>query len=79
MIGFVAACLTTFGFVPQVVKIFQTKDTSAISLGMYSMTVTGIGLWLIHGLMIGDLPLILANGLSLVLTSTILVCKLIYK
>ncbi|MDG3143061.1 SemiSWEET transporter [Streptococcus suis] len=79
MIGFVAACLTTFGFVPQVVKIFQTKDTSAISLGMYSMTVTGIGLWLIHGLMIGDLPLILANGISLVLTSTILVCKLIYK
>lgn len=79
MIGFVAACLTTFGFVPQVVKIFQTKDTSAISLGMYSMTVTGIGLWLIHGLMIEDLPLILANGISLVLTSTILVCKLIYK
>lgn len=79
MIGFVAACLTTFGFVPQVVKIFQTKDTSAISLGMYSMTVTGIGLWLIHGLMIGDMPLILANGISLVLTSTILVCKLIYK
>lgn len=79
MIGFVAACLTTFGFVPQVIKIFQTKDTSAISLGMYTMTVTGIGLWFIHGLMIGDVPLILANGISLMLTSLILVCKLIYK
>ncbi|MGV3028386.1 SemiSWEET transporter [Streptococcus hyovaginalis] len=79
MIGFIAACLTTFGFVPQVIKIFQTRDTSAISLGMYSMTVTGISLWLMHGLSIGDIPLIMANGVSLLLTGTILICKLVYK
>ncbi len=78
MIGFIAACLTTFGFVPQVIKIFQTKDTSAISLGMYSMTVTGIALWFIHGINIGDAALMVANGVSLVLTGTILLCKLTY-
>ncbi|MGT2710777.1 SemiSWEET transporter [Streptococcus oriscaviae] len=79
MIGLIAACLTTFGFIPQVIKIFQTKDTSAISLGMYTMTVTGIFLWLVHGFIIGDIPLILANGFSFLLTGTILICKLIYK
>lgn len=57
MIGFIAACLTTFGFVPQLIKILRTKDTSAISLGMYAMTVSGIALWFIHGVMIADFPL----------------------
>lgn len=42
MIGFVAACLTTFGFVPQVIKVIKTKDTESISLGMYVMAVTGM-------------------------------------
>ncbi|MCI5871346.1 MULTISPECIES: SemiSWEET transporter [Streptococcus] len=79
MVGLVAALLTTFGFVPQVIKIFQTKDTSAISLGMYAMTVSGIALWFWHGINIGDIPLMLANGVSLLLTGTILICKLRYK
>lgn len=79
MIGFVAACLTTFGFLPQVLKVIQTKDTAAISLGMYSMSVAGISLWLVHGIMIGDLALILANGVSVILSSIILLHKLKYK
>ncbi|MBS8048913.1 PQ-loop domain-containing transporter, partial [Streptococcus suis] len=33
MIGFVAACLTTFGFLPQVIQVVKTKETQAISLG----------------------------------------------
>lgn len=78
MIGFIAACLTTFGFVPQLIKILRTKDTSAISLGMYAMTVSGIALWFIHGVMIADFPLMIANGLSLILTGAILVCKFIF-
>ncbi|NQH32766.1 SemiSWEET transporter [Streptococcus suis] len=79
MIGFVAACLTTFGFLPQVLKVIQTKDTAAISLGMYSMSVAGISLWLVHGIMIGDLALILANGVSVILSGIILLHKLKYK
>ncbi|HFI0284401.1 TPA: SemiSWEET transporter [Streptococcus suis] len=79
MIGFVAACLTTFGFLPQVIKVIQTKDTAAISLGMYSMSVAGISLWLVHGIMIGDLALILANGVSVILSGIILLHKLKYK
>ncbi|HEM3666332.1 TPA: SemiSWEET family sugar transporter [Streptococcus suis] len=79
MIGFVAACLTTFGFLPQVIQVVKTKETQAISLGMYSMSVPGIGLWLIHGILIGDAALIVANSISFVLSGIILFYKLRYK
>ncbi|HEM3724721.1 MULTISPECIES: SemiSWEET transporter [Streptococcus] len=79
MIGMLAACLTTFGFLPQVIKVIKTKDTGAISLGMYSMTVLGIGLWLVHGIMIRDFPLIFANAISLLFSSIILIYKIKYR
>jgi mtN3/saliva family protein len=49
MIGSIAAILTTFAFLPQVVCVVKTKDTESIALGMYVMQVIGIALWLAHG------------------------------
>ncbi|MBM7643705.1 SemiSWEET transporter [Streptococcus loxodontisalivarius] len=77
--GFIAAFLTTFAFLPQVIKTIKSKDTESISLGMYSMQVVGIGLWLLHGIIIDDLALILANSVSFILSGTILCYKLKYK
>ena len=77
MIGSIAAVLTTFAFLPQVIKVIKTKDTESIALGMYLMQVLGIALWLAHGLVIQDLPLILANSVSFILSGTILVYKII--
>ena len=79
MIGSIAAILTTFAFLPQVIKVIKTKDTESIALGMYLMQVLGIALWLAHGLVIQDLPLILANSVSFILLGTILVYKIRYK
>jgi MtN3 and saliva related transmembrane protein len=79
MIGFIAAILTTLSFVPQAWQIIKTRDTSGISLGMYSMFVTGVFLWLIHGWNIQDYAVISANGITLVLASIILVYKIKYK
>lgn len=79
MIGAVAAFLTTFSFVPQVIKVLKSKDTSAISFGMYSMSVFGIFLWMVHGFRIGDMALISANGVTFILASIILICKIKYK
>ena len=78
MIGSIAAILTTFAFLPQVVRVVKTKDTESIALGMYVMQVIGIALWLAHGLHIGDLPLILANSVSFLLSGIILIYKLKY-
>lgn len=79
MIGSIAAVLTTFAFLPQVIKVIKTKDTESIALGMYLMQVLGIALWLAHGLAIQDLPLILANSVSFILSGIILVYKIRYK
>lgn len=79
MIGSIAAILTTFAFLPQVVRVVKTKDTESIALGMYVMQVIGIALWLVHGVHIGDLPLMLANSISVLLSGIILVYKLKYK
>ena len=59
MIGSIAAILTTFAFLPQVVRVVKTKDTESIALGMYVMQVIGIALWLAHGFHIGDLQIII--------------------
>lgn len=79
MVGMIAAVLTTFSFLPQVLKTVKTKDTSGISLLMYSLSVVGLSLWLVHGVMINDLPLILANSVSVILSAIVLVYKIKYK
>lgn len=79
MIGFIAAFLTTFGFVPQVIRVMKTKDTTSISLGMYLMSVTGMLLWLTHGLVIQDMALVAANIISATLSGIILYYKLRYN
>ena len=79
IIGAIAACLTTFSFVPQVVIVIKTKDTSGISLLMYLMSCLGIFLWMVHGLMIKDSALFYANLVTFILALIILVYKLKYK
>ena len=79
VIGAIAACLTTFSFVPQVIKVIKTKDTSGISLLMYLMSCLGIFLWMVHGLMIKDSALFYANLVTFILALIILVYKLKYK
>ncbi len=76
LIGSLAACLTTLSFVPQVVQSYRTRDVSGISLGMYSMFVLGVALWLAYGLMQGAWPVIIANALTLLLALSILGLKL---
>lgn len=77
-IGLVAATLTTLCWLPQALKIIRTRDTRAISLVTQAAFTLGVTLWLIYGIAIGDLPLIGANAVSLVLAGAILAMKLRY-
>ncbi|AWW44343.1 SemiSWEET transporter [Polynucleobacter paneuropaeus] len=78
LIGYAAAFLTTFAFVPQAIVSWRTRDLSGVSLGMYSLFTFGVGLWLIYGLIIEKWPLILANAITFALALSILVLKLRY-
>jgi len=78
-IGFIAAILTTTAYVPQFVKVWRTRSTRDISVRMYSMMCTGVFLWLVYGIRLNSLPIILANGTTLVLTLAILFLKLRHR
>lgn len=79
ILGLVAATLTTISFLPQAIKTIKTKQTKDLSLGMYSVLTTGVFLWFLYGILIRDLPIILANGITLIFTAAILFLIIKYK
>lgn len=79
IIGLLAGVLTTFSFLPQVVKTWKTKSTHDVSVVMFLLLCAGIVLWTIYGFLIGSIPVILANCVSFVFTFIILVFKIRYK
>jgi MtN3 and saliva related transmembrane protein len=79
IIGYLAAFGTTISFLPQAVKTIQTKDTSGISLLMYTFFTVGTLLWLTYGILSKDIPVATANAITLVFACVILVYKIKYK
>jgi MtN3 and saliva related transmembrane protein len=78
-IGFFAAFCTTISFLPQAIKVYKSKSTKDISLSMFLIFTIGVLSWLIYGLIISDLPVILANAITLILSSIILFYKIRFK
>lgn len=77
-VGLAAGTLTTLSFLPQVVKTWRTKAVRDLSLRMYLSLSAGVTLWLVYGLCVGSLSIVVANGLTLALSLSILVMKLRY-
>ena len=76
LLGLVAAFLTTASFVPQAILVLRTRNTDGLSLYMYILFTTGVSFWLVYGVLIGSLPIIIANIITVVLASMILTVKL---
>ena len=76
IVGLAAALFTTCAFLPQVVRAWRTRSTRDLSFQSFATYAVGLALWLIYGLMIRDLPLIAANGVTFILAMTILALKL---
>ncbi|MDG6989620.1 MAG: SemiSWEET transporter [Nitrososphaerota archaeon] len=76
LLGLVAAVLTTYSSVPQFWRAWKTKKTNDISLQMYVLLAIGFAIWLVYGLAIWSIPIIIANGFSVVFASMILSLKL---
>ena len=71
VIGYLAALCSMSSFTPQAWKIIKTRDTSGISAPMYAITVIGFALWLIFGVMKSEWPIIITNGVCLILSAFI--------
>ena len=75
-VGLAAACLTTFSFLPQAIRIWRTRSARDVSLVMYVMMTTGCCLWLIYGLLIQSVSLIFSNGVGVLMVGSVLALKL---
>jgi MtN3 and saliva related transmembrane protein len=78
LIGLLAATCTTGSFLPQVIRAWRTRSTRDVSALMFVLLVTGNSLWLLYGALIGDLPIIVANLITITLVAIILALKLRY-
>ncbi|MFH1181180.1 MAG: SemiSWEET transporter [bacterium] len=79
LIGYAASILGLLAFLPQAIKIWRTKETKDISLGMYIMFWLGVALWLAYGIFLKSFPIILVNAVVLALASVIMILKIKYK
>lgn len=79
ILGLLAGTICTISFLPQVIKAFRTKRTQDISLITFLFLSIGVFIWLIYGILIQQLPVILANTATLFLTVSILILKIKYR
>jgi MtN3 and saliva related transmembrane protein len=77
VLGYLAAALTTASFVPQALLTLRTRDVRGISLAMYGAFTLGVALWLAYGLALRQWPIVVANAVTLALSATILVVKVV--
>ncbi|MHC1680980.1 MAG: SemiSWEET family sugar transporter [Methanomassiliicoccales archaeon] len=76
IIGLVAGLITTLGFVPQVIKGYRSGRMEDVSLIMPLVLMVGMGLWLVYGIFLDDLPIIFWNAVSIALNAVMVFLKL---
>ncbi len=77
-VGMIAGLFTTIAFLPQVLKTHRSRSANDISIGMYLLFSLGLILWLVYGLAIKSWPVIIANSVTLILTSWMIGMKLYF-
>ena len=78
-IGLVAGALTSIAIVPQIVKAYLSKQVRDISIWQPVLLEAGMALWLYYGILIGDVPLIVANSFSMLCNGLLIVMKRLYR
>jgi len=79
IVGLLAACLTMFGFLPQVIKIYRTKSVNDISIVTIVQFMAGIFLWLVYGIHLRNFAIILANSVTFLILIAGFVLFIKYK
>ncbi|MGB9082201.1 MAG: SemiSWEET transporter [Desulfuromonadaceae bacterium] len=77
-IGLVAGTLTSIAAIPQVIKTLKTRHARDISVWQPLLLAFGVALWMVYGILINDLPLIVANIIPLICNALLTVMKIRY-
>ena len=79
VIGTIAGIFTSISMLPQLLKVLKEKDVENLSWGMIAVLLTGVSLWVVYGIMKEELPIILSNGFSVLVNTTLLIYYFKYK
>jgi MtN3 and saliva related transmembrane protein len=74
-LGLLAGALTTASFIPQVLRTWKRRSGDDLSMTMLITFTTGVVAWLVYGVLSEQWPVIVANGVMLVLAVALLVMK----
>ena len=79
VVGAVAAALTTFGYVPQAIKMLRTKQVKDLSPVTLIQISAGMSLWTLYGIHLKDAIIIGANSVGLLVLLITLWLYLMYS
>ncbi len=74
-IGFAAAFFTTLSYLPQVFKVWRTRETGDLSVKMLIALAVGLLLWIAYGMFRADIVIVVANAVSVSLVGTLIAFK----
>ncbi len=77
-LGYLAGVLTTFCYIPQIVRVFRLKSAKEISTPFTIMLLIGVIAWLFYGIFLSLLPIIFWNIIGVVIVAVLLFSKLKY-
>ncbi|MER3498717.1 MAG: hypothetical protein C4308_08845 [Chitinophagaceae bacterium] len=77
--GYIPGTISSFTFLPQVIKTWKTKSAGDISLLMFLFATMSVIIWLMYGILIEIGSIIYTNATILVLSSVMLYFKLRFK
>lgn len=79
IVGLVAGICTSISLLPQLFKLVKHKKAEDISLFYLILLFIGLGLWIWYGILRDDIPILVTNGLSLVINGIVIVLGIRYK
>ncbi len=79
VIGGLAAILTMFSFIPQIMKVLRTKSAHDVSLITLIQLSSGVVLWIIYGAYLKNIHIIVANCVTLTSLLILLILYFLYR
>lgn len=79
ILGLAAGTISSITFLPQVIKIWQTKSAKDLSIPMLLLLVLGVSMWLAYGIIIKNVPVIYTNSMVLLMSFIMLFFKFKYN
>jgi MtN3 and saliva related transmembrane protein len=73
--GTAAGLLTTLSTLPQIIKTIKTKNAEDVSIGMFTVLIAGVSLWVVYGIFKKDYLLIIFNSVAALLDIFMVILK----